>query len=412
MLSALLMLAAVSGPQLALVESSGAGDSALVAYVDDGVGDARALGTQLRNAKGPRGAVDAVAAVFAKDMATVTTSTTSPRLERLRSLIDAAASQKDGWASGLAWYTDLAAAKAEAQKTKKPILSLRLLGRLDEDLSCANSRFFRTLLYVDPVVQAQLKGFVLHWQTVRPAPKLTIDMGDGRVLTTTITGNSAHLVLDADGKVVDAIPGLVAPQVFANMLENATYMAHNPAKERAAAQARFRDSDVRGWPYVGGGAPLPLVGKSAKAPERALAIDAGPVAMTKAVVEMPVVRAVSPVDVKEVRADPAYDAMGARLRDSVVFSDRAKMLIARKLAPGQALGPVVDRLRTSVAKDTVINQYVLHDAVRSWLAAGVSDAAVVQDRLYDELFLTPKADPWLGLVDEGAYVGVDAGGVR
>ena len=49
--------------------------------------------------------------------------------------------------------------------------------------------------------------------------------------------------------------------------------------------------------------------------------------------------------------------------------------------------------------------------MRSWLADGVSDPMVVQNRLDDELFLTPKADPWLGLVDESAYTGVDGGGI-
>src|SRR5215204_5481362 len=39
----------------------------------------------------------------------------------------------------LFWYTDLEAAKAAARATGKPILSLRLLGRLDEEFSCANS---------------------------------------------------------------------------------------------------------------------------------------------------------------------------------------------------------------------------------------------------------------------------------
>ena len=32
---------------------------------------------------------------------------------------------------------------AEAQRTNRPILSLRLLGNLTDDFSCANSRFFR-----------------------------------------------------------------------------------------------------------------------------------------------------------------------------------------------------------------------------------------------------------------------------
>src|SRR5262249_30279207 len=47
----------------------------------------------------------------------------------------------------LFWYTDLGAAKAAARASGKPILSLRLMGRLDEEFSCANSRFFRTVFY-------------------------------------------------------------------------------------------------------------------------------------------------------------------------------------------------------------------------------------------------------------------------
>ena len=41
--------------------------------------------------------------------------------------------------------------------------------------------------------------FVLHWQSVRPVPKVRIDFGNGRTLEKTLTGNSLHLVLDSDG---------------------------------------------------------------------------------------------------------------------------------------------------------------------------------------------------------------------
>lgn len=60
----------------------------------------------------------------------------------------------------------------------------------------------------------------------------------------------------------------------------------------------------------------------------------------------------------------------------------------------------------------MLNRFVFHDAVHSWLSDGVTDAMAVQNRLYDELFLTPRADPWLGLVDDAAYAGVDGGGLR
>ena len=126
--------------------------------------------------------------------------------------LDAVCAQHDCAASHLYWYTDLAAARAEAERTGKPILSLRLLGRLDEELSCANSRFFRAVLYPDPQIAGLLRDrFVLHWESVRPVPKVTIDFGDGRRLVGTVTGNSIHYVLDSHGRLVDGLPGLNGP---------------------------------------------------------------------------------------------------------------------------------------------------------------------------------------------------------
>ena len=89
--------------------------------------------------------------------------------------------QKNAFAADLYWYTDFEKAKQVAQKKHKPILSLRLLGNLNEELSCANSRFFRAVLYPNASISKSLReGFVLHWQSVRPAPRITIDFGDGR----------------------------------------------------------------------------------------------------------------------------------------------------------------------------------------------------------------------------------------
>src|SRR5204863_3294298 len=118
--------------------------------------------------------------------------------------IDAIAAQRDASASKLFWYTDFAEAKRVAKDSGKPILSLRLLGHLDEELSCANSRFFRTTLYANAEVSDYLRDhFVLHWKSVRPVPRITIDFGDGRKVERTITGNSIHYVLDADGRILD-----------------------------------------------------------------------------------------------------------------------------------------------------------------------------------------------------------------
>src|SRR5687767_1292808 len=139
---------------------------------------------------------------------------------------DAVCAQKDAHTTHLYWFTELDKAIAEAQRTKRPILSLRLLGRLDEELSCANSRFFRKSLYIDPSINRALREkFVLHWQSVRAVPKVTIDFGNGKTLVKTLTGNSTHLVLDWFGRPVDALPGLFSPEVFGQLLTRAHAMA-------------------------------------------------------------------------------------------------------------------------------------------------------------------------------------------
>ena len=92
--------------------------------------------------------VDAFWTVYQKDL---------PNNPQLRATLDAICQQKDCDASRLYWYKDLAAAKAASKESGKPILSLRLLGNLNDELSCANSRFFRTALYPNAGV-SQVQG--------------------------------------------------------------------------------------------------------------------------------------------------------------------------------------------------------------------------------------------------------------
>src|SRR5690349_15231133 len=77
--------------------------------------------------------------------------------EDLERTIDAVAAQRYATFSRLYWYTELPAAEAAARASRKPILSLRMLGRLDEDLSCANSRLFRVVLYANEDVSTFLR---------------------------------------------------------------------------------------------------------------------------------------------------------------------------------------------------------------------------------------------------------------
>ena len=181
----------------------------------------------------------------------------------------------------LNWFTNLSQAIAEARRTNRPILSLRLLGRLDEELSCANSRFFRKTLYVDPTIQRMMREqFVLHWQSIRPVPRVTIDFGGGRRIVKTLTGNSAHLVLDCYGRVVDVLPGLFSREVFTELLARSHAMAIADRHRLAAMHRRALDEPVRMKPVA-----LPR------------SLEASMLAATKHIVEAPVLRAVT-VDVE------------------------------------------------------------------------------------------------------------------
>ena len=217
--------------------------------------------------------------------------------------LDAICAQKDAHTALLYWFTELDAAIDAARRSRRPILSLRLLGRLDEELSCANSRFFRKSLYLVPAINRLLRGrFVLHWQSVRPVPKVTIDFGDGRTIAKTLTGNSTHLVLDPDGRPVDALPGLFSAEVFADLLERSLVLAaadrrHLPALHRRELERRT------------------LVLR----PPRSRAFAASEIAPTKHVVESPMLRNVT----MDVDADTAQNLeLHARVHQQLLQSTR------------------------------------------------------------------------------------------
>lgn len=97
---------------------------------------AAAAGKHLR-ALGRDGA-DALRAEYAADIAYALgegpdTGRSEAELARILAAIDTASGQRDGWASGLYWHTDLEAAKAEAASRGRPILNLWLLGTLDDE---------------------------------------------------------------------------------------------------------------------------------------------------------------------------------------------------------------------------------------------------------------------------------------
>lgn len=387
--------------------------------------------------------------------------------QRLRTALDEVSGQRDCHASRLFWYTDLEEAKRAAKHEGKPILSLRLLGKLTDEYSCANSRFFRTTLYSNAEISKVLGDrFILHWKSVRPVPKVTIDFGDGRKLERTLTGNSIHYVLDADGQVIDALPGLYGPKAFLRELDRAETMTKKvmtvPREERAALLVSYhRDREAaiaKAWQEdlnklgisasgqaqvvnegdarvsyaatTASGQPTPpsaIAQANAKAPPKAAA--AGRLAASKWDGEAPIIKAaaIDVVNLTKATTDDVWNRI-ALLHAEDAKLDAASFNLIRSQHPAATVAgrramtkmkvedPLVRMVRNlqgSISLDTVRNEYTFHRQIHQWLAAGnVPELDAFNERVYAELFLTPSSDPWLGLMPSDAYTALENNGVK
>lgn len=348
------------------------------------------------------------------------------RRQKITFALDSVAMQKDAYASRLYWFTDLEKAKIEAQKTGNPILSLRLLGNLNEEFSCANSRFFRAVLYPNDQISKTLREkYVLHWKSVRPAPRITVDFGDGRRIERTVTGNSIHYLLDAKGNVVDALPGLNSPFKFLRFLEHdwtAKQSASLAGKQRADFLIDYhkgqRDIILRSWEINLKNLKVKLPAPE-PAPAKPTAIEAAPLAVTKMSTELLLVGAVSLYDFKTLDENTNLESW-RKIADSFAEYtqlDPSAMYFIRQQTLKSGLSDaefkkLAENLRNSIALDTARNEYLFETKIHEWLAANPSpDLEKFNEKIYTELFLTPSSDKWLGLYNSDIYVALDGGGI-
>jgi hypothetical protein len=378
------------------------------------------------------------------------------RIERVAKTIDEIGGQRGCTVSRLYWYTDLDEAKAAAERENRPILSLRMLGKLTDEYSCANSRFFRTALYSNKDISDFLRtNFILHWQSVRPVPRVTIDFGDGRKLERTLTGNSAHYVLASDGTPLDVLPGLYSPLAFRQWLWDVRDLqlkcSKVPAAERAALVQAFhqtqQDFILRRWDLdiqqlgdqrtelvstriAGAIEAARLAGREAPAggpaPKAAVAANA---AVGKRRAEAPVMRFANLGGTWMERGmdDDLWQAIANLHRDDVKLDDMSvavmardfpRAALARRQAVTKSIGesPLLRLVRTfedSMTLDTVRNEYLLHRQIHERFLddkAPVGDVDALNEWVYAELFLTPSADPWLGLAPNDVYTALENDG--
>jgi hypothetical protein len=359
---------------------------------------------------------------------------TSPKL---RTELDALCHQRDCDASELFWYTDWAAAQAAAQTSGKPILSLRLLGNLDDDLSCANSRFFRVALYPNLAIRQLLRDrYILHWQSVRPVPKVTIDFGNGRTLERTLTGNSIHYITTPTGQPIDALPGLYGPQAFLRHLKQGEDAVRayqtRPEADRSQFLTQYHRDRLttiqtqwaKDLSAIGAKPPtldrLDAPSNPASLPN---AMEAGRLAMSKMVVENPLVLATrsaanrNQTALTNITDAATWQKLADRYAQDATLDSNSRQLIQRKTGKPSidALAPTLKAFENSMALDSIRNEYLLHSQLHQWFIANQANTKTIDAlnaRVYDQLFLTPDRDPWLGLVGPDSFSAIDRDGIR
>jgi hypothetical protein len=302
------------------------------------------------------------------------------------------------------------------------------------------------VLYANADVSRALRErFVLHWESLRPVPRVTIDFGDGRRLERTLTGNSIHYVLDCRGRLVDALPGLYGPRAFLAAVTRAEDQAHVVAslseEERAAALTGYHRERLAettaAWAgdlaQLGVALPGERAADAAAAPrgdgQPPTAVEGARVAVTKSRVELPLLELAAGIDaatLEQATDDALWARIAALHAEDAVLDDGSRALVAQhnptaaaaatrattKLQVEDPLLRIVEQFQRSIAVDTVRNEYLLHRQIHQWIADGAAthDLFAFNERVYAELFLTPSSDPWLGLVPADTYTALEDDG--
>jgi hypothetical protein len=229
---------------------------------------------------------------------------------------------------------------------------------------------------------------------------VTIDFGDGRKLQRTITGNSIHYILDPEGNIADALPGLYSATAFATEL-----------KAAADAVTEARNRGVHDY------------GDHLKSTEARL-LNAWSADLTAIHVGPP--KVLSAASLGHMMDDQKWQQIAALHRKEATFDPQVREVMARKYPDARTAAPVavgkaaverpmlkvISNLGDNVALDTVRDNYMLRSKILEFLSSSGRSLSLAQlnNWVYDKIFLTPRQDPWLGLAPADVFSGIDANG--
>ena len=219
------------------------------------------------------------------------------------------------------------------------------------------------MLLSDAAVGKYLQeNFILCWNSVRPAPKVTIDFGNGKTLERTIKGNTAFYLCRADGTVVDSLPGVYKPDDFLDELKLSVPLLDLSDKEvlqRHQMQLAIGSMDMN-----------EAIGKGA--------------------VESPLVMALEPTTLPKLRVEGEIMDVSA---EPLAFEDYEK-----KYLPGE--GSLAER---ALEADSQSSLTVLRPAVHKWFGelARLPSLSQARKPIYKDILKVDLDDPYLGLKVDG-----------
>jgi hypothetical protein len=167
-------------------------------------------------------------------------------------------------------------------------------------------------------------------------------------------------------------------------------------------------------------------GMSLRQTDRGEALDVAPLAVTKMMTEATTLRAMTtaPESLGRVTDEAGWNKLAALHAENarldaatygLIMKQTRTIFESAKSSVNQDVmfQNLIQKLERSIALDTVRNEYLLHTKLHAWLAVihGVESVDVLNERVYAELFMTPRSDPWFGLLSPDTYTGLDNAGV-
>ena len=285
--------------------------------------------------------------------------------------------------NGTPWRNSVSDALKEAKRTGKPVLLLSMFGKLDEEMPCANARTLRATLFKDPEFRQFVeKEAIPAWEMVRPVPHITIDFGNGEKVVRTARGNAVMYLVNPNGKVFDAFPGVYTKEDFLPA-----------ARESIAALAKSDDATVRNFHQ-----------------SRARWIPFSAVTASKRVLEGPTLRLIGARPIRGVvvpQPSPALEADTAkanflRVAAGLTDSSLTPATPQEAVAAVGATGSTPEALAKSILQeDSKLNMERTRSVVHFYFASEktLPTPAEARDAVLGTILKIPYKDPTMGLSD-------------